>query len=185
MGDFGIIDAGFLPLGDNRNEFILGGIVMRKSKIIILLLSVFVFLILVGCGSSDLLLDNTINPDEIDKIQFVQAMGNPVYGADSKIITERSEIAWFVHAFNGVVVGDEVRQENIGIGSHATIRFFSEDAIVYQFFFNVNDTGKLFLDSRFYYVEYPDLTPFELYLKSSAEVIVVDENFIEMERPSE
>jgi hypothetical protein len=129
------------------------------------------------------LLDNPINTGDINRIQFVQAMGNPAYGANSKIITEQSEIAGFIGAFNGAVVGDEVRREDVGIGSPSTIILFGGDTIVHQFFFNVNDTDRVFLNSRFYYVKYPDLTPFELYLESSAEVIVVDENLIVMEHP--
>jgi len=138
------------------------------------------FAVFVGCSSSNLLLDHNIDPNDIDKIQFVQAMGNPAYGAYSKIITEQSEIARFVDAFNGAVVGDEVMQEP---GFHSTIIFFSQNTIAYQFFFNVNYTEAVFINSGLYLVQYPDLTPFELYLESRAEVIVVDENLVEMERP--
>jgi len=111
-------------------------------------------------------------------------MGNPAYGANSKIVTARSEIARFVDAFNGAIVGDEIRLEDMGIGFPSIIIFFSGDTIAYRFGFNVNDTERVFLNSRLYYVEYPDLTPFELYLESSAEVIVVDLDLNEMERPS-
>ncbi|MCL2527035.1 MAG: hypothetical protein FWE42_01355 [Defluviitaleaceae bacterium] len=152
---------------------------MRKNGMIILL--IVVLMVLVGCSSSNTL--SAIDPGDIDKIHFVQAMGNPAYGADSKIITERSEIAAFVAAFNNAVIGDAAVQE---VGFHATILFYSGDEVAYQFFFNVNDTERVLLNSRysrFYYVEYPGLTPFELYLASSAEVIVVDENLIEIERP--
>jgi len=138
---------------------------------------------LAGCSSSTPLLDSPINPDEITRIQFAQAMGNPTYGADSKIITERGEIETLVAAFNGAVVGGEAAWENLGIGFHSTIVFFSGDAIAHQFFFNVNNTEAVLIDSRFHYVEYPGMTPFELYLQSRAEVIVVDEDLVQMVRP--
>ena len=48
---------------------------MRKDRIAILLLGVL--LVLVGCSASNSLLDNPIDLDDIDQIQFVQAMGNP------------------------------------------------------------------------------------------------------------
>ena len=154
---------------------------MRKYKLIAFVFGVL--LMLAGCNSSNSLLDSTIDPNDIDRVQFVQAMGNPAYGADSKIITERSEITRFVEAFNGAVVGDEVSQEDLGTGFPYTILFFSGDTIAHQFFFHVNNTEWVFLNSSFYYVEYPNLTPFQLYLMSNARVIVVDENLVEIERP--
>ena len=156
---------------------------MRKYGIVILLLGVL--LISAGCSSSNSLLDRAIDPADIDKIQFVQAMGNPAYGAYSKIITARNEIAAFVDAINGAVVVDVAIQE---LGFHSTLLFFNGDDVLFQFFFNVNDTERVLHNSaysRFYSVEYPGLTPFELYLASSAEVIVVDEDLVEMERPAE
>ena len=151
---------------------------MRKNIVIILLFCVL--MLAAGCSSSNYLLDNNIDPNSIDKIQFVQAMGNPTYGADSRIITERSEIASLVDAFNGAVVGDEIGHD---VSLHSTILFFSGDIVAHQFFFNGNDTERVLLNSRFYSVRYPGLTPFELYLESTAEVIVVDENLVEIERP--
>ena len=32
VGDFGIIDAGFLPLGDNCNELIFGGVDYARQE---------------------------------------------------------------------------------------------------------------------------------------------------------
>jgi len=155
---------------------------MQRNKAIIVLISLLI--IFAGCSSNSPLLESAINPDEITSIQFAQAMGNPTYGADSKTITERGEIETLVAAFNGAVVAGEVARDNLGIGFHSTIVFFSGDVIVHQFFFNVNNTEAVLLDSRFHYVEYPGMTPFELYRQSSAEVIVVDEDLIQMVRPT-
>ena len=130
-------------------------------------------------------MDAGINPDDIDRIQVVLAMGNPAYGANSKIITDRGEIQALVEAFNHATLGDRVDFIDVAIAFHSVYYFFGDDTVMHRFVFNANDTERIRLNDNWYWVYYADKTPFELYLESTAPEIVVDEDLIEMERPSE
>ena len=155
---------------------------MRKIIAVIIILSiVFAF---AGCSSSNSLLDNKINPNDIDRIQVMLAMGNPAYGADSKIITDRDEIHAMVDAFNYATIGERVGYMDVGVSFPSIYYFFGNDTLMYQFFFNGNDTRRIWLNNNWYWIYYVDKTPFELYWESPAPVIVVDEDLNEMERPS-
>ena len=50
---------------------------------------IFVLCIITGCNSNKGLLTKKIDAKDIDEIQIVTAMGNPEYGAESKIITDK------------------------------------------------------------------------------------------------
>jgi len=155
---------------------------MRKNKMMILLFSVL--FILSGCSSSNVpLLDDKINPDDIDRIQVVLAMGNPDYGADSKIITDRGEIQSMVEAFNYASLGEQATRDDVPPSFNSMYLFFSDDLLIHQFYFNGNYTGLIHLNTTWHFVSYVDRTPFQLYQESIAPVIVVDLDFNEMERP--
>ena len=160
---------------------------MSKGKIVFLLL--VVILALSGCNSQVSLPDVPINPDDITQIQIVLAMGNPEYGAESKIITDRSEIEGMVNAFNELTVGDQVDVAYVHDVFAAHYYFFTaaidetDEIITYHFSFNGNDTERIWINKNWYWVCYADLTPFELYQASSALEIRVDKNLIEMQQP--
>ncbi|MDR2183666.1 MAG: hypothetical protein LBE55_05780 [Clostridiales bacterium] len=156
-----------------------------KRKILVGISSIMLLLMFSGCSTSNALLDDKINLDDIDAIQVVLAMGNPAYGADSKIITDRNEIDAFVRAFNSATIGDEVDPLNVGIGFHSSYYIYSGNSLVHQFRFNVNDTSVIWWNEGWHYIYYDGNTPFELFQISTAPVIVVDENRVEMERPQE
>ena len=147
---------------------------IRKTYIAIIIV---ILLLLSGCSNnSNALLDEKINPDDIDTIQVVLSMGNPVYGADSKIITDRNEIEAFVRAFNSAELGDTVISEP---GFHSIYYFL----LIHRFIFNHNDTFGILWNSEWRHISYDGKTPFELFRASTASIIVVDENKVEIERP--
>jgi len=146
----------------------------------ILLLSVL--FVLSGCNSSNPpLLDDKINPDNVDAIQVVMSMGSPDFGADSKIITDRDEIYNMVEIFNHATIGAQAHDVPPAMSSFYL--FFSGDTLMHHFSFSFNDARLISLNSRWYNIYYLDQTPFQLYLLSTAPTIVVDLYLNEMERP--
>jgi len=109
---------------------------MRDNKIafilfIVLVFILFIVLLLSGCRSQASILDNHINPDDVSQIQAVLAMGNPEYGARSKIITDRNEIESIVNAFNEVTIGDEVNDDDFHVALPSRYNFFTGETIAY------------------------------------------------------
>ncbi len=156
---------------------------MNRTVKRLVLLTIAVLLVSVPTGCSNKLLSEPLDAGDIDQIQVVLAMGNPEYGADSKIITNRSEIEGLVNAFNGATIGDRVRDADLGVSDASRYYLYSEGAVVRQFVFNGNDSERIWFSSRWHYINYPDEKPYDLYRASEAEVIVVDEDLNEMERP--
>ena len=154
-----------------------------KKKLFVGISIVILLFMLSACNAYIELLDDKINPNDIDTIQVVLAMGNPAYGADSKIITDRNEIEAFVHAFNSATIGDVVNPLNLGTGFSSLYYLYSGGSVIHRFVFHVNETGIIRWNSNWHYIYYDGNTPFELYQASTATVIVVDENRVEMERP--
>lgn len=154
---------------------------MKKISIIFpILLIIFT---LSGCNSTKVLLTDKIEGDDIDNIQIVLAMGNPEYGSESKIITDKNEISELVHAFNNATMGQKVKDGDIVVSDTSKYYFYSNDTLVQLFSFNGNDSERIWYNSNWYYINYPDNKPYELYKSSVAEIIIVDENLNEMERP--
>ena len=146
-------------------------------------LTIAILLVLVPTGCSRDLLSEPLDASEIDKIQVVLAMGNPEYGADSKIITNRVEIEGLVNAFNGATIGDRVRDSDLAVADASRYYLYSEGSLVREFVFNANDSERIWYNSKWHYISYPDEKPYDLYRASEADVIVVDEDLNEMERP--
>lgn len=143
----------------------------------------FIICMVSGCNSDKSLLTNKINVNDIDKIQIVSAMGNPEYGAESKIITEKNEIRLLVDSFNNAVIGDKVRDDDVAVSDVSQYYFYSKNTLIQQFSFNGNDSERIWYNSNWYYVNYTDMSPYKLYKSSVAEIIIVDENLKEMKRP--
>ena len=161
---------------------------MRDNKIafilfIVLVFILFIVLLLSGCRSQASILDNHINPDDVSQIQAVLAMGNPEYGARSKIITDRNEIESIVNAFNEVTIGDEVNDDDFHVALPSRYNFFTGETIAYQFSFNGNDTERIWIARNLHWAYYANQSPFELYQESFATEIIVDENLIEIQQP--
>ncbi|ONI46572.1 hypothetical protein AN640_00660 [Candidatus Epulonipiscium fishelsonii] len=152
---------------------------MRKNKIKIFgLISLVIFSILIiYFGGSDNKLAN-INKNEVSRIQVIGTMGNPMYGADSKIIVNREEIKNFVNTFNSGEIGKKVKEKDILIGFSNKYIFFDEDKVIAEYNFNVNNTNIIGIDGEFYYIKYDKKLelPNELYEKSKSQKIVVDSN---------
>jgi len=163
---------------------------MRTNKIVFILF--VILLTLSGCNSQVYLLDSPINPDDVTRIQVILAMGDPKYGARSKIITDRTEIESMVNAFNELTIGDQVDAGDFHDVSVSHYYFFTnaiddtdevDEIITDHFIFNGNDTERISIRKDWYWVEYANQTPFELYQASSAIEIIVDENRIEIQQP--
>ena len=151
---------------------------------IVLIISLLIT-VLVGCSDNSLLKEQLVD-SEIDEVHIVTAMGNPEYGADSKTITSPKEIELLIETFNSAKVGNKVQEDEIGIGETSSYSFLSDDKLISKFEFNVNNSKIIWHNGNYHYVEYDkDLkTPFEIYKNSKAEVVVVDIDGKEMERPS-
>ena len=138
---------------------------------------------MLSCTSSPSLVSPPLDPESIDEILVVLAMGNPDYGADSKRITDPDEIRRMVGVFNGATLGRRVRDIDLAVADTSTYYFYRDGERVQTFIFNGNDSERIAHQSRWHWVHYPAAKPFDHYRASEAEVIVVDEDLEEMERP--
>ncbi len=154
------------------------------KKIIIIGLTILLTMTLVGCRDEMSSLSNFENND-VDKIVVTLAMGNPEYGADSKTITDSNEINKFIEVFNNGHLGDTVSDDDIGIGGVSTYVFLKDEEVIQSFSFNVNDTEVIWHNDEWRDVVYPEdsLLPYNLYEQSTSEIVVVDVDGNEMERP--
>lgn len=131
-------------------------------------------------------LKEKINEEEINKIQVVLAMGNPEYGAESKIITDKDEIKAIIHTFNSAYLKAKVKDDDIVVSNCSTYYFYNDDKVIKKIFFNGNDSQRVFKDLKVYYIDYKDKQkPIEIYKNSKAEEIIVDEQLNKIERPKE
>lgn len=142
--------------------------------------------VLTGCSEIQLVTEK-LESSSIDKIQVITAIGNPMYGADSKIITDKAEIQLFIDTFNSGIIGRKVDDDDLGIGCVSYYDLYLKDKLVARFAFNVNNTNIIWRDNSYYYVIYDEdlKTPWQLYRSSNAETIVVDLEGNEMERPQD
>jgi len=152
---------------------------MMRKKIIPLVF--FLILILSSCTSAQSLLNESIDATALSQIQVSLAMGNPAYGAESKIMTDPNEISQLVEAFNGAIVGKRVDDDDLFVAGTSKYQFFTNQQIVHEFIFNGNDTLHIWFNGNWHLVDYPEQSPFELYAKSSANPFIVDENLQPME----
>lgn len=155
------------------------------KRIILIVATYFVVAMLLGCYSGKNLLTEKLEAQNIEKIQVVLAMGNPDYGADSKVIRDESEIQEFVNAFNGASIGKRVKKVDEAVSDASKYYFYGDvGSLLLVFYFNGNDSERIWHNSKWYYISYPGKKPYEIYKDSQAETIVVDENLNIIERPS-
>ncbi len=153
------------------------------KRIILFATIFFVLSMLLGCYSEKNLLSETLEVENIERIKVVLAMGNPEYGADSKVITDESEIQEFLNAFNGASIGKRVKKVDEVVSDTSKYFFYGDDgSLLLVFYFNGNDSERIWYNSNWHYVSYPDKKPFELYKDSQAETIVVDEDLNIMDK---
>ncbi|MEM1485055.1 hypothetical protein V6615_09260 [Oscillospiraceae bacterium PP1C4] len=120
--------------------------------------------------------------DSINKIQIISSMGNPAFGADSKIITDEEEIKQFVTSFNSGIIGKKISSDDIAIGFSSRYIFSNNDKIIAEYCFNVNNTKIVEIGNDYYFVEYGDEdSPYKLYVNSPSSEIVVDIDGKEMD----
>ncbi len=149
------------------------------------LYSIFVVVLLVFSACS---FENKQQDDpfaNIDKVQVITSMGNPMYGADSKVINDSVEIQSFIDTFKSLQIEDKVPEEEIDIAISSVYRFISKGTIVAEYSFNGNNPNVMWKEDAYYYVTYGEgfKTPFELYKLSTAPIIVVDDEGKEIQRP--
>lgn len=153
---------------------------MKRITTIILIVLATCF-ILNGCGTTRKLAD--IEEQKVSKIQVISTMGNPEYGADSKIFMDKSEIKDFVTTFNSGIIGEKVSDDDILIGFTSRYTFYNGDKIIAEFYFNANNTKVVALEKGYYFVDYGEKadSPYELYQDSKSTEIVVDLDGKEMD----
>ncbi|ONI42036.1 hypothetical protein AN639_02700 [Candidatus Epulonipiscium fishelsonii] len=148
---------------------------MNKKWILIGIVIFCALIIYFGKNETNLA---SINKNEVSSIQIIGTMGNPMYGADSKIIVNREEIKNFVNTFNSGEIGKKVKDTDVMIGFLNKYIFFDGDKVIAEYKFNTNNTNILGIEDEFYYVKYDKNLelPNELYTKSKSPKIVVDIN---------
>lgn len=157
------------------------------KKVIALIFVLTLVLVLAGCQNKQTVAEKYGFSDaSITKVQFVEAEGNPAYGADTKNIDDTEEVAEFAAAFKNAYIGNRVKDGDIYIGAVSRCFLYQDDTLVAELWFNVNETDRIWIDGYCYYVKYKKTpTPWELYKKSKAETFVVDWELNEMVRPTD
>ena len=156
---------------------------MKKKMAVCGLLCV---LCLSGCGKRALLKEK-LDASEIDKVVVTMAMGNPAYGADCKVITDPKEVQDFVFLFNHAYVDEKIENGEEWVANSGSYAFYSGEEQVMKLNCNANDPERIWINDAFYEIEYPDdlVDPYGLYSFSNAEIIMVDENGNQVDRPLE
>lgn len=149
-------------------------------------LFVVIAVTIAGCGpAGSPLLTESLDAEEVTGIFVVLAMGNPEYGADSRMIEDPGEIDALVEAFNGASVGERVKDVDLAVADTSRYRVYRGDVLIEEIVFNGNDSERVWHSSGWRYVSYPDETPYDIYRNSEAEIVVVDEDLQPMQRPGE
>ncbi len=156
---------------------------MTRIVAVFVAVAVFSLVLAGGCTFYKELVGVDLDADTISHIQVVLAMGNPLYGADSKTITDRSEIESLVDALNQASVGKKVGDADLAVSDASRYYLYSQTTLVREFVFNGNDTERVWYRGGWRYVIYPGQNPYQIYRDSAAEVMVVDENLEQIERP--
>lgn len=143
-------------------------------------------LCLSGCGKRELLKEK-LDASEIDKVVVTMAMGNPAYGADCKVITDPKEVQDFVFLFNHAYVDEKIENGEEWVANSGSYAFYNGEEQVMKLNCNANDPERIWINDAFYEIEYPDdmVDPYGLYSFSNAEIIMVDENGNQVDRPLE
>lgn len=151
----------------------------------IVVLGLLCLLCLTGCGKKELLKEK-LDASQIDKVVVTMAMGNPAYGAECKVITDAETVQDFVFLFNNAEVDEKIDSGEEWVADSGSYVFFSGEEQVAKFNVNGNDPERIWINDAFYEIEYPEdmFDPYGLYSFSDAEIIIVDENGQEMERPA-
>lgn len=151
----------------------------------IVVLGLLCLLCLTGCGKKELLKEK-LDASQIDKVVVTMAMGNPAYGAECKVITDAETVQEFVFLFNNAEVDEKIDSGEEWVADSGSYVFFSGEEQVAKFNVNGNDPERIWINDAFYEIEYPEdmFDPYGLYSFSDAEIIIVDENGQEMERPA-
>lgn len=115
------------------------------------------------------------------------AMGNPAYGADCKVITDPKEVQDFVFLFNHAYVDEKIENGEEWVANSGSYAFYNGEEQVMKLNCNANDPERIWINDAFYEIEYPDdmVDPYGLYSFSNAEIIMVDENGNQVDRPLE
>lgn len=145
------------------------------------LCGILCLLCLSGCGKRELLQEK-LDGSNIDRAVITLAMGNPAYGAESKTITEETELQLLLDAFNGAIIGEKIAEEDIWVAGSGSYLFFSGEEQVLRLNVNSNDDKRIWINDAFYEIEYPEgqPTPYEIFSASQAEMILVDAEGIPM-----
>ncbi|MHB1483364.1 MAG: hypothetical protein ACYCYI_01750 [Saccharofermentanales bacterium] len=147
------------------------------KKIYFLLYCLIIITALNSCKiKNQSIFNEQANENNITMIQIALDFNeNPNGKNEAKFITSKKEISEFIKAFQNTKIGDEVE---IRYGNSSVFRFYSADAIIYELFF-YNTDEKVYLDKKKnYQCSFLNEDPWELYGRSNAELIYIDNNFI-------
>ncbi len=104
-------------------------------------------------------------------------MGNPAYGADSKVITNVKEINSFIDTFNSGVIGKEIAAGDVSDCFSSRYVLYYNNEIIREIAFNGNNTNIIWWNDNFRNITYGEglKTPYELYNDSVSKIVVVNE----------
>lgn len=151
---------------------------MRNIRMVCVV--VLMIFILTGCNKSKDLVASKMVASEVDKIQVVLAMGNPEYGAKSKVINDKDEINKLVKSFNSATIDKKVNEDDVVIAGTSKYYFYNKEELINEFMFNGNDSKRIWYNSGWHYIKYDDNVPYEIYKSSKAKIVIVDEKLNKM-----
>lgn len=153
-----------------------------KKIIFLIVASCCLMLLLTACHTKNESISD-FQYEQIDKIQIISTMGNPEYGADSRVITDENEMKELIDTFNSGIIGKKLADTDIKIGFMSRYFFYHNGEVVVEYGFNANDTNTIWWNDAYRNISYGEnaKTPFAIYQDSQSPKIVVDKDGQEMD----
>jgi len=147
-------------------------------KRVYLIICVIIITLATGCTKDNSNMSVSIREPNVTKIQIVKAMGNPQYGAESKIFTNEDEVSSLIDAMNNITIEEKVKSGDMGVGDDIDFYYYLDDGTINEFQFRSHNT--IWLAEDLYYISFNGKSIFDIYDSSSTEEIKVDKNLKEM-----
>ncbi|HEY4543500.1 MAG TPA: hypothetical protein VIG40_02550, partial [Tissierellaceae bacterium] len=98
---------------------------------------------------------------EFDKVEVSLAQSNPSYPIETKIFEREEDIKEFKNVLKDMTVKERVSEEDQYISDTSDYFFYNKDDFV-KLRFNGNDTSRIFIKNKLYYVEYKSKSLYDL-----------------------
>ncbi len=99
---------------------------------------------------------------DFDRVEVNLAESNPEYPIEVKEFKKEEDIKEFKDTLKNMVIKERVSEEDEYIADTSDYFFYNKDDFI-RLRFNGNDTSRIFIKNKLYYVEYKDNSLYDLY----------------------